>query len=604
MSLEKKQATLLLSMTALLVTVAGLGAARLNTRPLTGPDATDPLVKIDVPTPGDPPAAIPLRAQPGGGGESDHTMFGGTPARNMVNLKNKVEKFPKEGPKWDEEEDAKKWSAEWVVWKAELGSRAYGGPTVAGGKVYCGTNNERARNPRDTKKNADGEVERLDKGILMVFDEKTGKFLWQSVHDKLPNLNVTDWPKEGLCSAPAVEGDRVYYVSNRCTVVCADVNGFANGNQGVQTEKYKDATDVDVIWEYDMIKTENVFPHNMSAGCPLIVGDLIYTVTANGVDESHINLPSPQAPSFIALEKTTGKLKWKSNLPGKNIMHGQWSNPVYGEIDGVKQVIFPGGDGWLYGFVPDTGELLWKFDANPKDTVYELGGTGTRNDFIGTPVVYDGKVYIGVGQDPEHTTGIANFYCIKPNKKGDVSKFLEGPKDKDGKVTEKPNPNSCEVWRYGWEETRKWAPRDFKFGRTMSTAAIVDDVVYISELHGYLHCLDAKTGEFFWQYDTKASIWGSPYYVDGKVFLACENGDMWVFKHDKKPKKIDAVEAAKDAPDMKAARAIHKAKRAEVEKEYVLGRVEFPAPIRSTPLVANGVLYVMTENTLYALKTK
>ena len=270
-------------------------------------------------------------------------------------------------------------------------------------------------------------------------------------------------------------------------------------------------------------------------------------------------------------------------------------------------LVFPGGDGWMYRFVPETGELLWKFDCNPKDTVYELGGTGNRNDFIATPVIYDGRVYIGVGQDPEHTTGIANFFCFSPTKKGDISKFLETrEKDKDGKekIGEKPNPNSCEVWRYGWDEKRKFAPRDFKFGRTMSTACIVDDIVYISELHGYIHCLDAKTGEFFWQYDTKSSIWGSPSFVDGKVFLATDSSDMFVFKHEKKPKKIDGIEAAMGAADMKAARAIQKAKRGEVEKEYLIAKLEFPAAIRSTPVVANGVLYVMTENALYALKTK
>jgi PQQ-like domain len=138
----------------------------------------------------------------------------------------------------------------------------------------------------------------------------------------------------------------------------------------------------------------------------------------------------------------------------------------------------------------------------------------------------------------------------------------------------------------------------------MSTACIVDDIIYISELSGYLHCLDAKTGEHYWHYDTKQSIWGSPYYVDGKVVLVTEAYDMWIFKHDKKPKKIDGIEAAKDAATMKEARAIQKAKKGEVEKAYLLARVEFPAPIRSTPMVSNGVLYVMTENTLFALKTK
>jgi outer membrane protein assembly factor BamB len=519
-------------------------------------------------------------------GPDDHTMFGGTISRNMVNLtaKNVPEKFNPAGPD--------------LLWKVALGSRAYGGPIVAGGKIFIGTNNEQPRNPRDVDKNGDP----FDKGILMCFDEKSGKFLWQAVHDKLPNGIVTDWKHEGVCSTPVVEGDRVYYVSNRCVVMCADANGFANGNQGIQTEKYKSATDEDVIWEFDMIGELNVFPHNMSACSPLIVGDIIYVVTANGVDETHINIPSPDAPSFIALDKKSGKLLWKSNAPGKNIMHGQWSNPVYAEVNGVRQVIFPGGDGWLYSFSPEKGDLIWKFDCNPKDAKYELGGTGTKSDFIGTPVVYDNKVYIGVGQDPEHTSGIAAFFCIAPTKTGDISKTTITGRDKEDKpVGEKPNPNSCEVWRYGGVEDFQWSPRDFKFGRTMSTACIVDDIVYISELQGFLHCLDAKTGKHFWQYDTKASIWGSPYYADGKIFLNNDN-DLIVFRHDKKHEVYDEIGAAKNATTMKEARDAMKKVRAEVEKKYVLSKSEFDASLHSTPVVANGVLYIMTEKSLYALK--
>ena len=66
----------------------------------------------------------------------------------------------------------------------------------------------------------------------------------------------------------------------------------------------------------------------------------------------------------------------------------------------------PGGDGWIYSFDPD-GKLLWKFDCNPKDAEYELGGKGTRSDFIATPVIYKDRVYIGVGQDPEHNRASA-----------------------------------------------------------------------------------------------------------------------------------------------------------------------------------------------------
>ena len=547
-------------------------------------------------------AALGLAAEP----SPPVAMFGGDHTRNMVDLTAKdIPAEPKpDGPN--------------MLWKADLGSRAYGGPVVAGGKVLCGTNNERPRNPRDTVKNADGDVEPVDRGVLMCFDAKTGAFQWQAVHNKLESGQVNDWPKEGVCATPTVEGDRVYYVSNRCVVECLDLNGRANGVQGgalkykvrvgttepavYREDVYDTANDADVLWQFDMMAKAAVFPHNMAAGCPLLVGDYLYTNTGNGVDEGHINIPSPEAPSFICLNKKTGVLVWRNNLPGKSIMHGQWSNPSYAEIGGVKQVIFPAGDGWIYALKPDTGDLIWKFDGNPKGTKYELGGTGTKSDFIGCPVLYDNKLYIGTGQDPEHFSGIAHFWCIDPSKAKPGNTDLT-PKNNNFDPAASENKDSGLVWHYGGADDRKFVPRDFRFGRTMSTACVVDGVLYVSELQGYLHCLDAKTGKKFWQYDTKGSIWGSPYYVDGKVYLATEGGDLFVLKHDKQPQVNDELDipGATDARDFNTKL---KAKRKDVEKAVLLHKVEFDAPIRSTPVVADGVMYVMTEKSLYAFGSK
>jgi outer membrane protein assembly factor BamB len=317
----------------------------------------------------------------------------------------------------------------------------------------------------------------------------------------------------------------------------------------------------------------------MAACAPLIVGDIIYVVTANGVDEGHINIPSPNAPSFIALNKKTGKLVWQDSSPGKMIMHGQWSNPTYAvaKADGkdVPQVIFPGGDGWLYSFEPASGKLLWKFDANPKDSKYELGGMGTRSDFIATPVVVDNLLYIGTGQDPEHYEGIGHLWCVDINKAsakgGDVSPDLVTDAKADP-VKFKPNPNSAVLWHYGGPYSKEDAAkfgRDYPFGRTMSTASVHDGILYVAELAGFMHCLDAKTGKHLWQHDLKAAVWGSTLYVDGKVYIATEDGDVWTFtagREKKEPK-----------------------------------RVEVGQPIRSTPVVANGVLYVMSESHLFAI---
>ena len=83
-----------------------------------------------------------------------------------------------------------------------------------------------------------------------------------------------------------------------------------------------------------MIGELDAFPHNLAAGSPLIVGDILFAVTGQGVDEGHINIPSPFGPSLIALNKNTGKLIWETALPGEEILHGTWSNPSYGVING------------------------------------------------------------------------------------------------------------------------------------------------------------------------------------------------------------------------------------------------------------------------------
>jgi outer membrane protein assembly factor BamB len=465
-----------------------------------------------------------------------------------------------------------------VLWVAKLGTRAYGGPTIAGGRVYVGTNNGGLRNPRDVRKRKDGKTVPLDMGVLMCFDEATGRFRWQSVHDKLPSGQVNDWPYEGVASTPTVDGDRIYYVSNRCELICVTSGGLAAGNEGVQDEAYRDASDADVVWRLDMIKELGVFPHNLAACSPLIVGDIVFAVTGNGVDEGHVTIPAPEAPSFIAVNKKSGKLIWKDNSPGKNIMHGQWANPSYAEAGGRPQVIFPGGDGWLYAFDPPTGKLLWKFDGNPKLSKYSLVRESTRSDFVlVAPAIHDGRLYIGTGQDPEHSTGVGHLWCVDleravrlgaTNPGRDVSPVKD---DFDPRLP--VNNNSALAWHYGGaaRDPKKTAS-GFIFGHTLSTCAVHDGLCYAAELDGYLHCLDAKTGDKYWSHDLQAAIWGSPMWADGKLYIGTEDGEVFVFR------------------------------TGRVRK--LLTKIEMNQMIRTTVVAANGVLYVMTENNLYALKAQ
>jgi outer membrane protein assembly factor BamB len=369
----------------------------------------------------------------------------------------------------------------------------------------------------------------------------------------------------------------MYYISNRCEVICADV---ATGKPH---------------WTLDMIKELGVFPHNISDNSPLIIGDHLWVVTSNGVNKDHLNVPAPQAPSFIKIDKKTKEVLWKDNSPsaalldkankelkdffktlvdrGDLIQHGQWSNAAYGVVNGEPQIIFPGGNGWLYAFTPE-GKLIWKFDCNPKDAKYALI-TGERSDFIATPVVYKSHVYIGIGQDPEHKTNIGHLWCIDMTKKGDVSTELVTDNTAFPPKTKK-NPNSAAKWHYGGvipdAAVRAKLKRNYYFGRTMSTCAIHDDILYISDLDGVLHCLDAINGTVYWEHNTKAETWASPYYADGKVYLGNDGSSVFVFEHGKTKK--------------------------------LLAENDMDGRVRATPIAANGVLYVMTENKLYAIKSE
>jgi outer membrane protein assembly factor BamB len=176
--------------------------------------------------------------------------------------------------------------------------------------------------------------------------------------------------------------------------------------------------------------------------------------------------------------------------------------------------------------------------------VWKLGGAGTKNNIIGMAVVYDGKAYVGVGQDPEHGEAPGHFYAIDISLAGDVT-----------------------------EKGKVWSRDGEDFNRTISSAAIKDDVVYISDLSGFLYALNAQTGEHYWTYDAFAAIWGSPFVADGKVYLGDEDGDVAVLKEGK----------GKDG------------------EPELLGEINMGAAVYTTPHAHDGTLFVLSRNKLWAL---
>lgn len=269
----------------------------------------------------------------------------------------------------------------------------------------------------------------------------------------------------------------------------------------------------------------------------------------------------------MCLNKNTGEVVWDSNEPFDGILHGQWGSPAIGEVNGAAQIYMPGGDGWLYAFEPKSGEIIWKFDLNPKDSKWELGGRGTRNNIISTPVFIDNSVILAVGQDPEHGEGVGHIYRVDATKTGDVSHVKP-----DGS----PNENSAQIWHHGGvDEDGSLTGRkgELLFRRTISTVAVHDGLVYAPDLSGFLHCLDFKTGERYWEYDAFAAIWGSPMVVDGKVYLGDEDGDLVILN----------------------------ASKEETPEDEIITKL-FDSSIYSTPTVANGKMYVSDRSRLYCFE--
>lgn len=376
---------------------------------------------------------------------------------------------------------------------------------------------------------------------------------------------------------------------------------IANGSLEVAVAVADLKREADVVWRYDMMKELGVFQHNLATCSPAVWGDVVFVCTSNGVDEAHQEMPSPRSPSFIALDKRTGELLWHDNSPGDRVMHGQWASPAIGVFDGVPQVIFPGGDGWVYSFRadkwnPETKKpiLLWKFDGNLKDAKWVLGGRGTRNNIISFPVIHEGRVYITMGQDPEHGEGQGRLWCIDPTRRGDVSAQLLTDVEKNppgrrevfaGMPAERivDNPNSAVLWKYD----KVGKDLNQQFHRTLASPVISNKVLVVPDISGFIHCLDATTGKVHWTADVFAACWASGLIVDDKVYVGTEDGEVVIFPLTADPKLAIKRDRLANGDFATHGEPLHS--------------VVLNSSIYSTPSTSKNVFFIATRQRLYAI---
>jgi len=445
-----------------------------------------------------------------------------------------------------------------IKWSAELGSQTHSTPVVAGGRVLIGTNND---HPRDPKHQG-------DRGVLLCLDGRDGHLLWQLVCPKLEDDQYLDWPKAGMCSSPTVEGDRAYTLTNRGELVCLDMKGLADGNQGPYQDEARHmtprgaeaitsgTTDADILWLTDLVSHPQIgiHPHDQIFGSVLLDGDLLYVNSCNGVDNTHRVIRRPDAPSLVVFDKHTGRLVAKDDLRlGPNIFHATWCPPSLGEVNGRKVIFFGGGDGVLYAFealqdIPPPGQVatlkpLWHFDPDPtapKQDVHKYlhNFRESPSVIMGMPVFVDGRIYFTAGGDVWWGKRQGWLKCVdagKPDATGPLS----------------------ETWSYALTKN------------TCCTPAVADGLVLVADLAGVIHCVDAATGHPYWTHQTAGPFWASPLVADGKVFIGNRRGEFLVLQ-------------------------------ASNEKR-LLSTIDLQSPISATAVAANGVLYVTTMSHLYAI---
>jgi len=472
----------------------------------------------------------------------DHPQFGRAWSRNMVSDETGLpDSFdPKTGRH--------------ILWVAPLGTETHSTPAIADGRVYIGTNNNE---PRDSKHEG-------DRGVLLCLDERTGALLWQLVVPKREEDRFFDWPNSGISSPATVEGDRVYIVSNRGEVMCLDVHGLANGNDGPYRDEARHMTptnmpplqlgplDADIVWMFNLTDGAGIWSHDAAHSSILIHGPHLYLNSGTGVDNTHKAIRTPDAPSLVVLDKATGRyLAREREGIAPNIFHCTWAAPSLGVVEGQPQLFFAAGNGILYGFdlLPTNAPVqalatlrkMWQFDCDPgapKEDVHRFNSNkreGPSNMF-GMPVFHDGLIYLAGGGDYWWGKNSAWLKAIQPG-------HPDTPR---------------QIWSH--DLTR----------HVMATPSVTDDLVFVTDCGRLIHCVDLRTGQALWTHEAEGDFWASTLVADGKVYAGTRRGDFWVL--------------------------------AGSREKRVLSRVELDRPISATAVAANGTLYVATMTHLYAIR--
>src|SRR5262249_14491604 len=123
----------------------------------------------------------------------------------------------------------------------------------------------------------------------------------------------------------------------------------------------------------------------------------------------------------------------------------------------------------------------------------------SRGAIIASPVFADVRVFVAMGLSPGHGNGPSFIHAIRPDGEGDVtgSRLL----------------CTCR-----------------EVGRVVGTPVVKDGLLYVGDLGGTIHCLDAATGVHVWKHETDEAIWGSLLLAGDRLYVGGAEGTMAVLR--------------------------------------------------------------------------
>jgi outer membrane protein assembly factor BamB len=363
---------------------------------------------------------------------------------------------------------------------------------------------------------------------MSAYDAATGQVLWRTKH---PSLGVRTNDMIAAQFAPAaVDRDLAYFVTNRGELACV---GLIDGRPR---------------WILDMPEQLGVFKRDAGDIVnPLpgvaVMDDLVFAVTGNGCTKWD-KTANKTAPSLVACDKQTGKVRWTFHVPPERLQYS-WSSPIALTVDGRPRLLLPGSDGVLYAFEPTSGKTVWTLTP-PGAGQRPQRSDWARDFFVMTPLVVGHTLYGGLTYLPE--------WGPEPER----ALFAL-----DLKLMER-EPKNAVVWKFS----------DKEFGGAVASPAASGDRLYVLGQDDVLFALNRATGTVLWRSRLESGTstdLTSPLVADGRVYVPSLN-ELIVFED------------------------------ADVKK--CVGRFQFGSRFVGQPVAGKGTIFASTWKGPIALRAK